>query len=104
VYAFICILSIHNIIICCTQSDVQCLHRWQKVLRPGLVKGPWSAAEDKKVIEMVGKYGLKKWSVIAKHLQGRLGKQCRERWYNHLNPHIRRYSRCLCVVSVSGLR
>lgn len=24
------------------RSDVQCLHRWQKVLRPGLIKGPWS--------------------------------------------------------------
>ena len=25
------------------RSDVQCLHRWQKVLKPGLVKGPWTA-------------------------------------------------------------
>lgn len=25
------------------RTDVQCLHRWQKVLRPGLIKGPWSA-------------------------------------------------------------
>jgi hypothetical protein len=24
---------------------VQCLHRWQKVLRPGLVKGPWTQEE-----------------------------------------------------------
>jgi hypothetical protein len=24
------------------RTDVQCLHRWQKVLRPGLVKGPWT--------------------------------------------------------------
>ena len=25
------------------RTDVQCLHRWQKVLNPDLVKGPWSA-------------------------------------------------------------
>lgn len=25
------------------RSDVQCLHRWQKVLNPDLVKGPWTA-------------------------------------------------------------
>lgn len=25
------------------KTDVQCLHRWQKVLNPQLVKGPWSA-------------------------------------------------------------
>jgi len=23
------------------RTDVQCLHRWQKVLNPKLVKGPW---------------------------------------------------------------
>lgn len=34
------------------------------------------------------KYGPKKWSTIAQHLPGRIGKQCRERWHNHLNPAI----------------
>ena len=29
-------------------------------------------------------------SFIASHLTGRLGKQCRERWFNHLNPDIRK--------------
>jgi hypothetical protein len=24
------------------RTDVQCLHRWQKVLNPELIKGPWS--------------------------------------------------------------
>lgn len=24
------------------RTDVQCLHRWQKVLKPGLIKGPWT--------------------------------------------------------------
>lgn len=24
------------------RTDVQCLHRWQKVLDPKLVKGPWT--------------------------------------------------------------
>mmetsp|Transcript_12760 Transcript_12760/g.17723 ORF Transcript_12760/g.17723 Transcript_12760/m.17723 type:complete len:359 (+) Transcript_12760:124-1200(+) len=70
------------------KTDVQCLHRWQKVLRPGLVKGPWTTEEDVLVIAMVQKYGVKKWSLIAQHVGGRLGKQCRERWYNHLNPAI----------------
>ena len=39
---------------------------------------------------MVNKYGPKKWSLIAKHLKGRIGKQCRERWHNHLNPDIKK--------------
>lgn len=70
------------------RTDVQCLHRWQKVLNPELVKGPWSKEEDEIIIQMVNKYGPKKWSTIAQHLPGRIGKQCRERWHNHLNPSI----------------
>ncbi|XWS72566.1 hypothetical protein CRYUN_Cryun02cG0050800 [Craigia yunnanensis] len=70
------------------RTDVQCLHRWQKVLNPELVKGPWSKEEDELIIELVNKFGPKKWSTIAQHLPGRIGKQCRERWHNHLNPAI----------------
>ncbi|XP_042488182.1 transcription factor MYB3R-1-like isoform X2 [Macadamia integrifolia] len=70
------------------RTDVQCLHRWQKVLNPELVKGPWSKEEDDIIIELVNKYGAKKWSTIAQALPGRIGKQCRERWHNHLNPAI----------------
>ncbi|KAI4337473.1 hypothetical protein L6164_015887 [Bauhinia variegata] len=70
------------------RTDVQCLHRWQKVLNPELVKGPWSKEEDEIIIDLVNKYGPKKWSTIAQHLPGRIGKQCRERWHNHLNPNI----------------
>jgi len=70
------------------RSDVQCLHRWQKVLKPGLIKGPWTPEEDATVIRLVKVHGQKKWSYIARQLKGRLGKQCRERWYNHLNPDI----------------
>ena len=70
------------------RTDVQCLHRWQKVLKPGLIKGPWTPEEDAQVIELVKLHGQKKWSMIARQLKGRLGKQCRERWYNHLNPDI----------------
>eukprot|EP00038_Savillea_parva_P018071 m.22370 g.22370 ORF g.22370 m.22370 type:complete len:566 (-) comp3977_c0_seq1:112-1809(-) len=72
------------------RTDVQCLHRWQKVLNPELVKGPWTKEEDDKVVELVRRFGPKKWSQIAQHLKGRIGKQCRERWHNHLNPNIKK--------------
>ena len=42
------------------KSDVQCLHRWQKVLDPKLVKGPWTKQEDSMVIQLVDKFGPKK--------------------------------------------
>ncbi|KAE8687638.1 hypothetical protein F3Y22_tig00111013pilonHSYRG00287 [Hibiscus syriacus] len=65
------------------RTDVQCLHRWQKVLNPELVKGPWSKEEDERIIELVNKFGPKTWSTIAQHLPGRIGKQCRERIDNN---------------------
>lgn len=72
------------------RSDVQCQQRWHKVVNPDLVKGSWSKEEDEKVVQLVQKYGPKKWTLIAKHLKGRIGKQCRERWHNHLNPAIKK--------------
>lgn len=35
--------------------------------------------EDAEVIRLVAIHGAKRWSVIADNLQGRVGKQCRER-------------------------
>ncbi|KAL6609852.1 hypothetical protein ACP70R_039821 [Stipagrostis hirtigluma subsp. patula] len=61
------------------RTEVQCLHRWQKVLDPELIKGPWTPEEDDMIINMVKKHGPKKWSLIARSLDGRIGKQCRER-------------------------
>eukprot|EP00047_Mylnosiga_fluctuans_P003093 m.227476 g.227476 ORF g.227476 m.227476 type:complete len:537 (+) comp11591_c0_seq1:193-1803(+) len=64
--------------------------RWTKNSQTEVIKGPWTKEEDEKVIELVGKLGPKRWSVIASHLKGRIGKQCRERWHNHLNPDIKK--------------
>ena len=54
--------------------------------------GPWTKEEDEQVVDLVRKYGPKRWTLIAKHLKGRIGKQCRERWHNHLNPEIKKTS------------
>ncbi|KAM7399959.1 hypothetical protein PAMA_004580 [Pampus argenteus] len=72
------------------RSDVACQRRWQQVKNPELVKGPWTQDEDERVIELVLKFGMKRWSLIAKHLHSRNGKQCRERWHNHLNPTVKK--------------
>ena len=40
------------------------------------------------MIELVHQYQPRKWTFIASLLGTRMGKQCRERWYNHLDPTI----------------
>ncbi|XP_030475223.2 transcription factor MYB3R-2-like [Syzygium oleosum] len=71
------------------KTDCQCLHRWQKVLNPRLIKGSWTKGEDDLLINLVKRYGCK-WSLIAKTVPGRIGKQCRERWTNHLDPSVKK--------------
>lgn len=53
-------------------------------------KRPWTREENEKLMQLVKQYGAKRWSLIAMHLPGRVGKQCRERWHNHLNPSVRK--------------
>ncbi|EES13420.1 hypothetical protein BDA96_07G058000 [Sorghum bicolor] len=53
-------------------------------------KGSWTVEEDSILRDMVIRLGEGKWCMIAKSLPGRIGKQCRERWINHLNPNIKK--------------
>ncbi|XP_071729334.1 transcription factor MYB115-like [Rutidosis leptorrhynchoides] len=55
-----------------------------------LSKGQWSKEEDRVLKQLVEKNGGRKWSYIAQMLKGRIGKQCRERWHNHLKPDIKK--------------
>ena len=55
-------------------------------------KGPWTEEEDKNLILLVEKYGPEKWSYISSFLPERIGKQCRERWFNHLCPTVNKTS------------
>ena len=55
-------------------------------------KNIWDKQEDAKLLELIGVHGPAHWSVIAEHLPGRQGKQCRERWRNHLCPDINKES------------
>eukprot|EP00948_MAST-09A_sp_MAST-9A-sp1_P002631 g2631.t1 len=81
------------------RNNVQCLQRWKKVLRPGLVKGQWLPSEDnllKHWISVLAKddQGRERnkisWTEIATKISGRTAKQCRERWQNYLSPEIKR--------------
>ena len=50
----------------------------------------WTVQEDNQLRRLVDEHGHRKWSFIASKMSGRRGKQCRDRWLNHLKPDIRR--------------
>uniref|UniRef100_A0A8C0C245 MYB proto-oncogene, transcription factor n=1 Tax=Buteo japonicus TaxID=224669 RepID=A0A8C0C245_9AVES len=57
-----------------------------------LGKTRWTREEDEKLKKLVEQNGTEDWKVIANFLPGRIGKQCRERWHNHLNPEVKKTS------------
>ncbi|RLN92011.1 hypothetical protein BBJ28_00022530, partial [Nothophytophthora sp. Chile5] len=52
------------------RNHAQCLQRWNKVLKPGLVKGHWSFEEDSTLEQMVLQ-GCHSWGEVAAHIPGR---------------------------------
>lgn len=72
------------------ESIVQLLSGKDEDGRDVQIKGSWTEEEDHTLMELVEKHGPRKWSYIASHLRGRKGKQCRERYLNHLDPEIRK--------------
>ncbi|WCJ36083.1 myb domain protein 98 [Euphorbia peplus] len=66
------------------------VNRVLKGRKKTVVKGQWTIEEDRLLIQLVEQYGIRKWSQIAPMLPGRIGKQCRERWHNHLRPDIKK--------------
>ena len=52
------------------------------------VKSNWTPKEDELLTRLVTLRGAKEWSKIAQFFENRIGKQCRERWFNHLSPDI----------------
>ncbi|KAF8402688.1 hypothetical protein HHK36_010776 [Tetracentron sinense] len=64
--------------------------RVKSVSSATLIKGQWTDEEDRLLVRLVKQYGVRKWAQIAENLVGRAGKQCRERWHNHLRPDIKK--------------
>jgi hypothetical protein len=58
-------------------------------------RSPWTHQEDEAIIKLVNTYGKDNWTLISNEMNklfhkssSRSGKQCRERWHNHLDPNI----------------
>jgi myb proto-oncogene protein len=72
------------------RTNKQVLAHWRKVADPEIVRGSWKGHEDQTIVAWVTANGPSKWAALAEHLPGRIAKQCRERWCNHLDPTIKK--------------
>lgn len=72
------------------RTNKQVLAHWRKVADPEIVRGSWTCQEDQTIVQWVKANGPTKWASLAESLPGRIAKQCRERWCNHLDPNIKK--------------
>lgn len=72
------------------KSEIKCNMRWLELTNQShfVSQGTWTENEDTILAEKVCIFGARNWTQIAKFLPGRIGKQCRERWHNHLSPNV----------------
>ena len=61
----------------------------QKQEKKHSVKVKFTPEEDEKLKMLVLAHGTNSWSFIAKLMETRNHRQCRERWKNYLNPSLR---------------
>ncbi|OMJ95807.1 hypothetical protein SteCoe_701 [Stentor coeruleus] len=74
------------------------LHEPIEIESKSLQRNEWTEEEDKLLEELILFKGSKKWTNIANKLNDvfhngeafRLGKHCRERWLNHLDPSLKK--------------
>ena len=55
---------------------------------------PWLQSEDDTIRRLVSVHGTRSWELVAQECPGRTGKQCRERWHNHLDQNIKKSAWC----------
>lgn len=72
-----------------TRTPSQVASRWEKYLDPNLIKGAFTEEEDQLIIEFVSQYGPRCWQQVTQFVPMRSAKQCRERWFNHLDPSVK---------------
>lgn len=61
-------------------------------------KQGWTSIEDEILLKIVSSRGAKAWSAVAKELNTmihdgntiRHGRHCRERWFNHIDPNLKK--------------
>jgi len=71
-------------------DDADAFNRRRVTYRGGKgVTQQWTREEDDELVALIAKYGAKRWSYIASHMRTRRGKQCRDRYLNHLRPGIK---------------
>jgi hypothetical protein len=70
------------------RTATQIAARWEKCIDPKLTKGTFTREEDQLIVSFVRENGTRSWPKITRIIPHRTPKQCRERWFNNLDPSV----------------
>ncbi|KAJ2471366.1 hypothetical protein GGI02_002321 [Coemansia sp. RSA 2322] len=62
------------------RTDVKCRERYMNVLTPDVNNSQWTSQEDERLIAIVNRVGIGKWSYVADLLGSRTDNQCWRHW------------------------
>ena len=68
-----------------SRNIAQCRDQWFRCLHPTIRHERWKAAEDKLLLSLVRKKGIRSWTEIATRFPGRTADMCKTR-YNSIKP------------------
>lgn len=69
------------------RNATHCVNRWTKSVKPDIVRGKWMPEEDAALLKAVQELGMF-WKPVSEKMGGRTDAQCRERYYNRVNPEL----------------
>ena len=70
-------------------TERQCFTRWNKTLKPDIRGGRWNPVLDKKLRAAVAIFGQGNWAQIAKHVDGKTDRKCRERFMDKFQAGLK---------------
>lgn len=72
-----------------SRSAHQCMLKYNNMTK-FYKKGKWTKNEDDMIKKWVNSNGPDNWTYCSGYIEGRSGRQCRERWINFLNPKLKK--------------
>lgn len=79
-----------------TRTQAQCSQRWNRVINPQISRSGWTFEEEEKLLNLVEKFGDRKWSKIAHEMGNRCDVQCRFKYKLLMNK--KKNQKYLCGI------
>jgi hypothetical protein len=64
-----------------SRTRAQCAQRWNRGLNPAIRRHPWATDDDVRLLQLVGRYGERAWTIVSAAIGNRSDVQCRYHYF-----------------------